>query len=177
MNPYIIAVIVALGFGAGFGLEHQLKGGEIAAINLEHEQALTVATEMREAAEKHAADVEHAGADNLAAQAADYERKIQDEKTASAHVIDGLRSGATRLRVNVTGDTCRSDVPKAADAASGSNAAGQATLAGPVAARLAERYADYNALVRQLDLAQKTINEYLVIINAREYPATKQGGL
>jgi hypothetical protein len=177
MNPYILAALILAGFGTGFGLEHELKGGEIAAINLAHEQTLNAAVALKDAAEKHAIAVEHTGADNLAAQAADYERKIQDEKTATDLAIGDLRSGATRLRVSAVCPARGGNVPSAAAPAGGSDAAPQATLDPAVAARLAWRYADYNALTRQLDLAQKTINEYLVIINAREYPAIKQGGL
>lgn len=179
MNPYLIAVLAAgaIGFGSGFGLERMLKNGEIAAIQLKQAKAVQAAVDAKDAAEARAIAAERDGADRLALQALDYERKIQDEKAASNRVVADLRSGATRLRVSATCPASGSGVPAAAAAASGSDGAAQATLDPAVAARLAGRYADYNALVRQLELAQQTINEYLVIINAKEYPAVKQGGL
>jgi hypothetical protein len=168
---YAILIALAIGFGGGFTLEHNLKNGEIASINDRYDREIIKAQTAIQVAERHASDLEHAGAENLAAQAAEYERKIEDEKIANSRVTADLRSGAVRLRVALAGNSCGNVSPTSSASTSGGNGDSSPTLAGPVAARLAERYADYNTLVRQLILAQETINQYLVIINAREYPS------
>jgi hypothetical protein len=168
---YAALLVATLGFLGGFTLEHSLKNGEIATINDAHDREIIKAQTAQQVAEKHASELEHAGADNLAAQAADYERKLEDEKIANSRVTADLRSGAVRLRVALANNTCGSNTATPTASTSGGNGDTSPTLAGPVAARLADRYAAYNTLVRQLTLAQETINQYLVIINAREYPS------
>ncbi len=157
----VLALVSAL-ISSGYyeGKKHQGDADQVAfqternAWQIERDRARS----LLDAADQRAAKAEHDGAAALAQAAADYERRTTYEKARSEAAIARLRSGADVLRVAVA--TVHRDCIDVSNAAAGAGRGdGQevATLARPTAARLAGRYADYNAIVDQLALAQQVI--------------------
>lgn len=155
----IIAALVALvvAFGGGFALEHVLKNGEIAKINLANEQALNKSKDALAAANDANTALSRAATTANAAAAEAYEKGEHDANAKTDPLIADLRAGNRRLHVLVDRAASSGSVPGAGAAASGGDGTGQGTLARPVAARLAGRYADYNGLVRRLNLCQAVV--------------------
>lgn len=159
----IAAALIALtlAFGGGFMLEHMLKNGEIAAIELAQQTALNKAQAALIAANAANTALERAASTATAAAAEAYEKGEQNAKATNEPLIADLRAGNRRLLVSLAAIAANGQpVPGTATTASGSDGASQGTLSGPVAARLAGRYADYNENVRRLTLCQATVNAY-----------------
>jgi hypothetical protein len=152
------AALIAVGSGAGFALERSLKNGEIAEIQLAHEKQVTAALTAQRTAERHAVDVERLAADTLSSLETKYTQDRENEKANSDHVVADLRNSVVRLRVATSGHASCGAMPSAATSPSTGDGQAAETLAGSVAARLAGRYADYNALVDQLNLCQGIIS-------------------
>lgn len=158
----IATVVAALIFSAGFGVEHALKTGEIASLKLTYEKQVNDAKDRVIAANARADAAEGRQRATLVAAATTYEQIRAQEKAQDEKTIADLRSAAKRLRVSTVAAPDRGRVPGAATCACGSDGQTQQTLSPTVAARLAGRYADYNALVDELNLCQTAVNAYLV---------------
>ena len=109
------------------------------------------------AAELRATNTEQSQAGAIADALATYKEKRDADKARDTAVITDLRNSVTRLRVRTNRAACGGEVPGAAAGGPGTAATGDETLAGPVAARLAERYADYNRLVDKLTACQAVV--------------------
>jgi len=153
-----IALIAA--FGAGFALQGLIKDSEIADIQLEHETQVADAYAARNVALELARAVEHKAAEDIAAAHAKFVEDQQHERAITQRRIADLAAGNERLRVAVEVATVATGVPSGATCSSGGDGQATATIARPVAARLAGRYADYNELVDQITLCQATVEAF-----------------
>ncbi len=153
----IIAVGIAIvAFLAGFKLQGVIKDNEIAEMKTAYDAKVLKATNAKLAAVNHARDVEQLNATAMSAAATTFEEKRKNEKATDDRTIADLRSRVTSLRVSTRNPGSR-DVPGAPAGACAGDGQAEQTLAPAVAARLAQRYADYNAVIDQLELCQATL--------------------
>jgi hypothetical protein len=154
--PFVAGALV-VGLIGGFAAERTIKNGDIATIKLNYGTALKMSADALGKANKDATDHEKADTKTFADLATKYEETRQNEKARDSIVIADLRSDVKRLRVSTNRPASGGHLPGAPASASGSNDQADETLAPAVAARLAERYADYNEIVGQLWLCQDTL--------------------
>lgn len=152
----LAAGVLTLAFFGGFGLSNTLSNTRIANLKLAHTEVLNKALDEKAKEEARARKAEQLVAIGIDAAATDFERKRQNEKAADARTIADLRNDVNRLRVS-TRNAPRIIVPGAPTSPGRCDGEGEQTLAPAVAARLAERYADFNAVVDQLELCQATL--------------------
>lgn len=162
-----VTLAAAALFGAGMLLEATIKEGEIANLKLAHETAVAEAEAARNVALERARATEQKAAEDLAALTAKYVEDQQHEKAITQRRIADLAAGNERLRVAIEANSGNGGVPGTTTGASGGDGQATATIARPVAARFAQRYADYNEIVAQLDHAQA------IIIKDREVCGSK----
>jgi hypothetical protein len=161
MNPLdkilvgIGALIVA--FIAGLGLMHEHEATSIEKIKANYNTAYNLAVNAKNAADKRATDTEKGQKAAIDAAVAAHDEERKHEKAHDDAVIADLRNDVTRLRVRTNRPASGGEVPGAPAGAGGPVDAGDETLAGPVAARLAGRYADYNRIVDKLTECQVVI--------------------
>ena len=153
-SKLIIAVLVFL---AGFGLNGVIKNSEIKSLKNKQLVELNTAQAAKITAEKKTREAEQKVSSSLAKAATAFEEVRENDKANSNRVIADLRSDVTRLRVLVRRSPSNGGVPGTSTSASCGDDKAEQTLSGPVAARLAERYAEYNSLVDQLGLCQATV--------------------
>lgn len=151
------AVAVAL-FGAGFALSSTIKHGEIAAIELAHANVVAAAHKAQADAESVARTAEQKYDAALSVAQSTFEKTRQNEKATADRTITDLLRDVKRLRVSIK-NSAANGLPASTAAAGSGDGQAEATLSGSVAARLAGRYADYNALITQLELCQATVIE------------------
>jgi len=156
-TAFIVALMV-LSLWIGVCVQGWHKDSQIATMKAGWEQTVKSAGEARDAAEKRAGQAEAKERQRYADALEKYKESVDHEKAISDRTIADLRAGNDRLRVSTAraapGSCAVSGTPAGA---AGSNEASEETLAPAVAARLAERYAAYNALVDQLTLCQETV--------------------
>lgn len=154
-----IVAIVAMVVGAavfGWTIQGWRMGDELTKVKASYQSAVDNANTARVAAEGRASLAESTERANFGRALSAYKESQAHEKAISDRTIADLRTGLNRLRVSTTNSrSC--GLPAAAGAATGSDGPGEETLAPAVAARLAGRYADYNALVDRLTLCQAVI--------------------
>ncbi len=152
----VLAGVIVVIFVSGFKTASYVKNNEIAEIRHEQEVALGKAKTAALTASETARSIEHNMSAELIVAQQRYE-EAQNEKAVSDRNIADLRNDVTRLRVSTRASPARPSVPGVAACPAGSDDQAEQTLTGPVAARLAGRYADYNALIDQLELCQATV--------------------
>lgn len=158
IEAVIVGALVTLIFAAGFCVQGWRKDGEIAEMQVAWNKLIIAADKARAEAEKRAGLAESNERAYYAAALATYKETVTHDKAISDRTIADLRAGNDRLRVSTSKSAARScPVPGAAAGAERSDGPSEETLAPAVAARLAERYAAYNALVDQLTLCQETV--------------------
>lgn len=128
---------------------------------LEHQRGqyatkLAEAELARDAANAHADRTTRNWSAHVDAIIALHEKESKHDKELAARVITDLRNDVVRLRVrtNPAPAAGRGQLPGPASSACECDGTTEQTLAGAVAARLAGRYADYNAAVEQLTACQ-----------------------
>lgn len=155
----VAAVVVLFGAGVatGYWFERVIKDGVIADLQLAHQKVYNKALEQKLTADARVRAVEAEKARAISQLEAAYTAAMENEKITNARTVDDLRAGLARLRVSTVAaaSACELSGP-GAGAGSGHGPAEQ-TLAPAVAARLAGRYADYNAVVGQLALCQGVV--------------------
>lgn len=152
-----LLLVLAL-VGAGAWIERTVANAEIAKIKASYNASYNAAVNAKDAANKRANDLETKMAENVTQAVTTFIRSHNEQDDKNKAVIADLRNGAQRLRVSTNhSPACSSPLPgPAAGATRGPDPAPE-TLAGPVAARLAGRYADYNSIVDELTLCQAVI--------------------
>lgn len=153
----LIAVLLAFVFCAGWAVQGARKDVVIGDIRLEAERLVSVANKAALAAEGRASLAESTERKAFATALSKYKETTSHEKSQADLVIADLRSDVKRLRVSTNPGARRCPVPGSTAAATGSDGPSEETLSPAVAARLAGRYADYNALVDTLTLCQAVI--------------------
>lgn len=155
----IVAVIGLFVFGAavGAGTMGHFKNAELLEQKTTYDDQIAAANKAALDADERAQGIQRTINTAILSGVAEYTQKEYDEKSQAAVVIAALRNDVTRLRVKTNNPVCGNQLPSASASASGSDGQADTTLAPAVAARLAERYADYNAVVRQLDLCQAVV--------------------
>jgi len=151
----ILLLVIAAVIGGVFVHSHMVD--EMDRQAAQFEKILQVSKDAKAAAELRATNIEKAQKGVIADAVADYKEKRDVDKAHDAAVIADLRNDVVRLRVRTNRPACGGEVPGAAAGGPGTAGAGDETLAGPVAARLAGRYADYNRLVDKLTACQAVI--------------------
>jgi Bacteriophage Rz lysis protein len=151
-----VALVLAAVLGA-WGMYVHLQA-DMTYVRTSYASALNAAQEAKAAAEQRATNAELRVASANSDAITDYKKEREDDQTRDARTINDLRADVRRLSVRTNRRPAGGcPVPGAAAATARSDDAAPETLAGPVAARLAERYADYNALVDQLTLCQAVV--------------------
>jgi hypothetical protein len=157
----VVSIIaLAAAFGAGFCLQGLIKDTEIAELRGDYAQKLGEAQEAKAVFEARARGAERRAATEIAEAHAKFVEDQQHERAITQRRIAGLAAGNERLRVAIDVVTRDASLSGPAACASGGDGQATATIARPVAARLAGRYADYNELVDQIGLCQKTIEAF-----------------
>lgn len=156
----LAAILVAGGAAAGYTWEHRAleaanakHAAEIATMQADANARVAAANVLAEKASQNAAT-------SVAVAAASYEKEKLDAQAANDARIASLLSGNSRLRVavNIATHTIHSlAVPGTPADSSGTESASSATLTGPVAGRLAGRYAAYNDLASRLNLCESVL--------------------
>lgn len=159
-NPWALLAGAVLAFAAGFALQGELKDGEIARLNLGHVQALAQAQQAKSDADERARLAEQATQKSIDTLATDFTERQAHEKTATDQRIADLLSERQRLRIALARPASGGALSCPASPAGGGDGETYAFARGDVSARLERRYADYNALVDQIDLLQATIDTY-----------------
>lgn len=161
MNP-LDKVIIAVGallvaFIAGMGIMRAHDDTNIATIKANYNAQVNAAVNAKAAAEQRATNTEHTQAAAITA-AVTHNKEVQDaQHEKDQAVIAALRNGSQRLSVRTNRPAASCPLPGVTASAAGPDAAGAETLAEPVAARLAGRYADYNRIVDKLTECQAVI--------------------
>lgn len=154
----LAAFIASLAFAGGWHLCDTVQDGEVANIHLMHQVMLGQAQSAKIKADERATMLEQKHTQALSSAAATFEEDRYNDKITSDRRIADLSARVTSLRV----DTQRTyadnhALPGTATGAGGSDGTAAETLSGSVAARLAQRYSDYNELVDQITLCQRTV--------------------
>lgn len=155
---YIIGIILVLAL-VGFGY---VMGGTDARIERDeargqYASALATATMDRDAANARANNIEKRWSSDIKEVGTTYEGIVKNEKAAADRTIADLRNDVVRLRVRTATLASGGALRGAAEGGAVDPGQAEQTLDGSVAARLAGRYADYNALVDQLNACQAVI--------------------
>jgi hypothetical protein len=160
------AVILAI-FGAGwhFGSSHtgSAKDAEISGLTSAYDERIHAADTALQAANQHAADVEHATQVALADADTQHAKEVANANAKSAALVASYRSGEQRLRYYqdaAPNAASRSSVSSPAAASSGSDDRVEARLSGRVSGDLSSLMGDANVLQARLSLAQATIRAY-----------------
>lgn len=153
------AVIGLFVFGAavGAGTMGHFKNVELLEQKTTYDGQIAAANKAALLADERAQGIQRTINSAILSGVAEYIQKDSDEKSQDARTIAALRNDVSRLRVKTNNPVCSNQLPDTTASAGGSDGQAGATLAPAVAARLAERYADYNAVVRQLDLCQAVV--------------------
>lgn len=159
---YIVIAVAALGTAAalGFGLAATLAEGKADKVAAAYQKEKAELTNLALQAEQRARSLESNQSSAMFTAASTYESVTQNEKDIIARRVADLLSDNQRLRVRLakaTAPTGGAVVPGTAAATSGGDGQTEQALAGPVAARLTQRYADYNEIVGQLELCQTVV--------------------
>ncbi len=166
LGKYRIAIylVIALGmasalFGVGYYSASTIKNLEIARLEKGHHEYQDKLKDEALMANMNARSAESRAADSIAASAETYEQVRQNEKAASDRILNDYRNDVVRLRVLLKKSSAATGtvVPNTATGASPSDGEAEQTLDGAVAARLAQRYFDYNEVVDQLELCQAVV--------------------
>lgn len=152
----VIAAIIVGAAVMGWTVQGWRMGDELTKVKSSYKSALENANTARVAAEGRAALAESTERANFDKALSAYKESQAHEKATTDRTIADLRTGINRLRVSTTNSRSR-PVSGSTAAAAGSDGPSEETLAPAVAARLAGRYADYNALVDRLTLCQAVI--------------------
>jgi len=161
----IACIALVAAFGAGFALQGLIKDAEIASIQLEHETQVAEAEAARNVALERVRATEKKASDDLATLSEKFVEDRQHENAVTQRRIADLAAGNERLRVDLEFATSSAGVRDPAAAAGGSDGQATAFVARASAARLEQRYADYNELVDQIGLCQATVRTYLETVN------------
>jgi len=155
----IIAVVVlfAVGVAVGGGATAYVKNGTIRDMKLEYTTNIAAANKAALEASDRAAAIQRTIGAAITEGVAEHTVKDENAKAQDARVISDLRNDVARLRVKTNNPVCSVTLPGIAPGAGAGTGEVETTLAPAVAARLAGRYADYNAVVRQLDLCQAVV--------------------
>lgn len=149
---FLIGVLALIGFGYVMGgIDARIERDE--ARN-NYSAALAAATAARDAADARSRGIEKSWSASVKAVGDTYEGIIANEKALADRTIHNLRTDNVRLRVLTAAAAGRRELPGPAACAAVDHGQAEQTLAGSVAARLAGRYADYNAAVDQLSACQ-----------------------
>ncbi len=152
------AGVVIVSFTSGFKTSDHFAKVEAARVKSVADAALLVQKDKALAAEMIARSAENRADSSIANATSTFEKVRENEKAITDRVIADLRGDVTRLRVSTKKPAARpAGVPGAPATTCSSDDQTESTLSGSVAARLAGRYADYNALVGQLELCQATL--------------------
>lgn len=164
MNALALEVKLALAIaaavacmGLGYGAANVIKGKEIAELKADHAEQIVAATTAQAEAERQYRQAEQDHATALAVANTTYEEARKNDQARTILAISNLRSGIDRLRVSIAPAGATGAMPATDASTGGGDGQATATLSGPVAARLAGRYADYNEIVEQLTLCQATV--------------------
>lgn len=157
IDTVVIAILIVVAAAAGWHVQGWRMGDEMATMRLEFGEALSAAESARITAEGRASLAESKEREYFANALAEYKESQAHEQATSQRTIADLRAGIDRLRVRTTPASRSCTLPAAAAGTTGGDDPGEETLAPAVAARLAGRYADYNALVDRLTLCQAVV--------------------
>lgn len=150
----VVAFLIAVGAVAGGLTVRYFKNAELAEQKTTYTTQIAAANKAALAADERAQGIQRTINSAILSGVAEYTQKDTDEKSQDARTIAALRNDVSRLRVKTNNPVCRNEVRGAATSASAGAGEVETTLAPAVAARLAGRYADFNTVVRQLDLCQ-----------------------
>lgn len=157
VNAIIAAVVFALGAAVGGGSVAYVKNGTISEMKLDYGTKIAAADRAALQADERAAAIQRTIGAAITEGVAEHTVKDENAKIQDARVISDLRSDNARLRVKTNNPVCSVTLPGIAPGASAGTGEMETTLAPAVAARLAGRYADFNTVVRQLDLCQAVV--------------------
>lgn len=155
-----LALVVALALlAAGWCLGSAHVNGEIVKLEVAHKAAIDEATRAKNAAEERTDEANKAATGAIESAQLTFEETRKNEKALDDRRIADLATDNSRLRVSTRRTNAGScgALPAAAGAAAGGDGQADETLAPTVAARLAQRYADYNEVVDQLNLCQSIL--------------------
>lgn len=157
VNAVIAAAAFALGAAAGGSSVAYVKNGTIRDMKLDYMTKINAVNQAALAANDRADGIQRTINSAILDGVAEFTKKDENEKAQDARTIDDLRSDNARLRVKTNNPVCSVTLPGTATGAGATAGEMETTLAPAVAARLAGRYADYNTVVRQLDLCQAVV--------------------
>lgn len=157
VNAIIAAVVFALGAATGGSSVAYVKNGTISDMKLKYTTNIAAANKAALDASDRAAAIQRTIGAAITEGVAEHTVKDENAKAQDARVISDLRNDVARLRVKTNNPVCSVTLPGIAPGAGAGTGEVETTLAPAVAARLAGRYADYNAVVRQLDLCQAVV--------------------
>lgn len=152
--------VVAIIFSLGFSLAAMLAEGEASKVKAAYLAEKLELTKLAKASEERARSAESRASTDLFNAAQTYEEVRKNENATADRRITDLLTERDRLRVRlskVRTPAAGAIVPGTAATPSASDGEADETLAGPVAARLTQRYNDYNEVVDQLTLCQATV--------------------
>lgn len=156
-NAVIAVAVFAFGAAVGSSSVAYVKNGTIRDMKLEYTTNIAAANKAALDASDRAAAIQRTIGAAITEGVAEHTVKDENAKAQDARVISDLRSDVARLRVKTNNPVCSVTLPGTAPSTGASAGEVETTLAPAVAARLAGRYADYNAVVRQLDLCQAVV--------------------
>lgn len=151
------AVVFAVGAAVGGGAMHHYKGIELSEQKTTYDRQIAAVNKTALDADERTAAIQRTIGAAITEGVAEHTVKDENEKAQDARTISDLRNSVARLRVKTSNPVCSGELPGTTASASASAGEVETTLAPAVAARLAERYADFNTVVRQLDLCQNTV--------------------
>lgn len=157
LNSITAAVMFALGLAAGAAGVDYIKDGELLKQKTTYEGQIAAANKAALVASERANAIQRTIGAAITEGVAEHTVKDENEKAQDARTISDLRNSVARLRVKTSNPVCSGELPGTTASASASAGEVETTIAPAVAARLAERYADFNTVVRQLDLCQNTV--------------------
>lgn len=151
--PWIAAIFLASHLGAWhFWTDYQENKDQVAFQSIRNAAQKAV-----DEANAKSLKAERDGAKVIADLAVKYEQEKDHADSQAKQRIHDLLTSTVRLRVQLAESTSRRLLSDPTGTTSTSDEAMEGTLAPTVAARLESRYSDYNALARQLSLAQAVI--------------------
>lgn len=155
----IIAAVVlfVVGVAIGGAAAVYIKNGTIRDMRLDYATKINAVNQAALAANDRADGIQRTINSAILDGVAEHTTKDENAKAQDARVISDLRNDNARLRVKTNNPVCSVTLPGTAPGTSASAGEMETTLAPAVAARLAGRYADYNTVVRQLDLCQAVV--------------------
>lgn len=158
MRTVLLVLCIALGLvGAGHMLGSADAREQLRTERAEYARQFKEADTLRIAADLRAENLERSWTTYFTDLDTTYQEKRRHEKALDDRTIADLRNDVVRLRVRTATLASGGQVRGTAAGAGERDGPPEQTLAGPVAARLAGRYADYNGLVDQLTVCQDTL--------------------